>query len=728
MLFNKDLLSKVDRAGIVASALVFLISSSWLIYDSHFSDNGDNAGLIALGKINPIKNQTRRRHAEGFTWFDVHQTKPVYNGDFIYTGADANAEITLDDGSTIRLEPSTLIVLNFKDKLNLDLQFGSFSGDLKNKSEIKIGGETLNTDASNFSIAKNTQGLDIDIKTGALNSGVKKLGVGSSSLNQGKVFNLEKSIDLLYPKNTNWVWLKPNQKLEMSWSGPENIDYVVELSTTSNFEKVILSETSQKQKIDISFSYFQTEIFWRVIGLSKDQKKYLSPVQSFVAHIDLPPEPLKPLNNQNLLGDITDPKNPKGIDFSWKDLSELWNEFELQISDKKDFSEISSEFKNIKDTNFTAVVEKTGEYFWRVRGHLVDKNHSSPWSESRSFFIRVTSPDPLKPPALINNQVTYNIIPRDLVNYDETQNVIHLDNTTGFPKLDWTPVEHALGYKLSFAQDKAFTQIIKTVKVKQDQYSYMNPFVQDYFWVVQTIYKDGSLGPLSTIGSINVRKPYPLPSPTNKISEAVDFKEKDKIFEQEISWDRFPLKKGYEVQWSTDKNFKQFERTLTVKDSLKVPFNKSSEVYWRVRASNRDKSPFSPFSPTQTISYERKITNIPQKIIEAESKQLASMKPPVDAPTIIQPTSNKVYLTTKTQESFVLMKWEYPKDFDLFQIEVSSDRSFEKIITQQDVTDSKWILNKKLSPGEYFWRVRAKTGAATKEWTEVHSFKIKNLD
>jgi hypothetical protein len=68
-----------------------------------------NQELVGVGQFFSLDGRVQLQRAGQTEWENAHQRLPVFNGDFIRTGRDGNAEILFADGSLYRIAPNSLL-------------------------------------------------------------------------------------------------------------------------------------------------------------------------------------------------------------------------------------------------------------------------------------------------------------------------------------------------------------------------------------------------------------------------------------------------------------------------------------------------------------------------------------------------------------------------------------------------------------------------------------------
>ena len=68
--------------------------------------------LVGVGQFFSLEGRVQLQRAGETEWENTHQGIPVFNGDFVRTGRDGNAEILFADGSLYRISPNSLLEIH----------------------------------------------------------------------------------------------------------------------------------------------------------------------------------------------------------------------------------------------------------------------------------------------------------------------------------------------------------------------------------------------------------------------------------------------------------------------------------------------------------------------------------------------------------------------------------------------------------------------------------------
>jgi hypothetical protein len=162
---NRGGFTGFERALIALATLLFaascLIYASGVSVRSYLSGWEEGSGGAPLGRVKTSERDLRRRLKADNAFREVGADSPLYSRDTLITGPAIGATLELDDGTEIRMEPSTLIRLSFEANIGIDgiarralidVISGAASGTTTRKSArtviLRSGSKTVELSAS----------------------------------------------------------------------------------------------------------------------------------------------------------------------------------------------------------------------------------------------------------------------------------------------------------------------------------------------------------------------------------------------------------------------------------------------------------------------------------------------------------------------------------------------------------------------------------------------------
>lgn len=182
----------------------------------------------------------------------------------------------------------------------------------------------------------------------------------------------------------------------------------------------------------------------------------------------------------------------------------------------------------------------------------------------------------------------------------------------------------------------------------------------------------------------------------------------------------FGIKKSFPIHWTTiesadkyvievdhNSNFSNPARMTSRSPAGVIELPQTGEYRYRVLAFNKQGRRISSTKDPGQISY-RRIFSAAAPIIDATLKSIS-------------------YYFQKEFGQFVWLRW-HKASSDLvnlkYRIQISNSSEFAKINYDHVTKDNKFLMNKKLSQGSYFWRVRSENTQQYSDWSDIGTIKI----
>lgn len=389
-------LEKSDKLIVGVTLLCTLLLFSWLVYDMAFTNPGSN-GQAEVGQIYQMQNKVKRKFKGSLIWYPAAKDEVVFENDWIFTGSNSIAKIKLRTGGEIIVEPDSLIVLTRKNGvLQLDLQHGRLMANV-NKNDIKINVvrngavEAVDTEAGYVAVSQKEANDDVNIdviKTDKNNDGVED--VSLSKLADRKYYEPKEGYSDLQTNGLSYQKyavknesLFSGQKTDVpfNWEDPnkEWTNYEIEIATDENFSNVLAKESTNKPGFVLNTDN-PGPYHWRVRGVDANGNASQWS-ENLISDLQLefrkkgPGVQLAESNIEYVLDNkevkSMAPNRTHSFKGSKKAIQLKWNpdlnatNYKVQISDKKDFSNILEE--KIVDTNsLTLENVKLGETYFKV--------------------------------------------------------------------------------------------------------------------------------------------------------------------------------------------------------------------------------------------------------------------------------------------------------------------------------------------------------------------------
>ncbi|MES2856424.1 MAG: FecR domain-containing protein [Bdellovibrionota bacterium] len=730
----------VDSVILGMSSFTLLLSLALLLGDGSFFGGDDYGNLTAVGSFASSKNDVRRRVDAGMTWSNVNSTDVVYEGDSIFTGDSSETSIRLQNGTVLRVEPKSLVVIRTSgSKLEIDLQYGSLQGKIEGDQSIVLtqNGESQELSGKNTEVrivkeekaAARVQVVsgEVSLKDKTVVKKDEEVSLGKSGAKISKA-----DVVLISPKSGAIEWLPMGKTVKFNWRTTKTgFSGVFEISKDPRFKSVLRSVPVSGTSIAVGDSQdVRGPLYWRV--KSDDPNAIDSAAWKVSLFDDVPPLPILPANDQALRIPKASKSNDTSAFLTWEDSSGS-TEFDLEVAKNPEMSKPFVSEKTTQQVSRVALAE--GEYYWRVKGRHPERENA-PWSKIMHFTVKKGDRE-LEAPILLVKKLDFKIqrtlLPKEVASTEPIE-------VTDAPAFEWSEVKGAKGYLAEFATDEAFSSP-RTIDIDDaTRFSPQKVFPGSAYFRVRAKAANGKVGKPSETGTINVDLPAPLIGnlPDKKIV-MTDKKKLDAAkHDFKIVWSPLPHASKYELVWGSDPEFsksKAFKINGTSR-TIKVLTPRSYAA--KVRALDVAGQPISAYSEVRIGKFEKELAvakkkpvpvEIPKLVEKPAPKPTDSSREPAAAFGLVgvkslEPKTDVSLVSLENAPTFVNFKWKAYKAADHYLIQIASDADFTKIVTSQKVKRSGFVYEDALPEGKIFWRVRAKTKKGFSEWSDVSNINV----
>ena len=698
--------TKTEKTIFTLALLVLVLFTYFLYDDSLIFPRESTSNLQPIGDISASSNDVRRKNIENFSWMPAGKTDQVFENDSIFTGDNSEAQITLQDGSILKIEPNSLITLNLNNgEMSLDLRYGNLIGELNEGSSLKVtsGQEEFKLEgkkdsASNerpkIKVKRATKGVvDLKLLSGAAQIAnkaeppkplVKEQSVAVTATKIAPVVRHE--ITLLTNNNISFLRHTPTSPLKFNWDSTGKVlEYQLDISSDPSFENSTKTYRTKNKSFDIIEELDLGRHYWRVSTLDEGGINSSSETRNFNL-VTLPvPEIVLPANDavQNLELKKIAGKLTYSLPFEWK-ASEVLKKFKWQLANIEDFSQIISE-GNTTTTDAKSPALESGKYYLRVQG-FSEKNAASNWSATHSFTLNLTEKTILAPskPVLTTPEIKTKVT----------------SETTPAPIMGWRKVPEALSYIVEVSPDKDFTSKIE-FKTKSTRITWTDYKPGNYHFRVSAIGENNLTSAYSDLGKILIETANLELNPIETVRSVGANAKPQSI---PVSWTAIPFTKKYKVQVSKDGQFRD-DGILVVENRGNIVLSEPGSYKVRVSALDEANKPTS-------------VSNIQEAIY--------SHRPPLAAPKLIEPFNNASIFLQKNTEPFIWLEWSKSQNATSYKVEVSDSKEFKKLILSSEQKENRFLIKTKLPLRKIFWRVRARSldNNEYSDWTEPRHFML----
>jgi hypothetical protein len=359
------------------------------------------------------------------------------------------------------------------------------------------------------------------------------------------------------------------------------------------------------------------------------------------------------------------PVRPSTVSIAWEHPKVPAN-FELQISSDSNFKKIEYAQSTERQDLETPILNY-GTHYVRVR------EVGQPWSSTASVELKLGPPLQsvlLAAPEPIPAEQKHAITPKQdpLI-------------------LRWSAVLGAQKYLLELDKNPSFDRA-KKIFTTTTQYSIEKPNPGMIFYRVTAISEKAELSQVSRPGKMTSYVAPPLQKDVPEVKYlAKDEKDSGPAQEFKIQWTKTPFTDSYRVTVSDNPEFKNPKEFVTPQNQYSFLAPKTGKYYWKVQSLNSQQNALNKSDVASEIKY--------------------SLLAPLAAPVPIAPLSNiTLFFQSKLSTPFYFA-WKPVQNAKEYRLQVASDSSFEKIIFDTRLKDTKLVMPKKIEPGQVHWRVQA---------------------
>lgn len=374
-----------------------------------------------------------------------------------------------------------------------------------------------------------------------------------------------------------------------------------------------------------------------------------------------------------------DPRTYQSL--SWVKVGDV-NETIVEISTTRDFTLIDKQMKTAKTETGIPVELPDGQYFVRLKGYSKDRRLTAT-SVIHSFEMIDKKRSLLPPPLLL------------------TKNISHSDSYNFPPVVKWESVDMAEKYQIEVSNSPRFEQV-KRYETSQVFFPWSDFQPGTYFVRLYSQNNDSTSEP-SDIGTIEVSSAAPHLDPIPRIL----IRSKDKnVGPQNVKlrWQHSGKQAKYRVEVSKDGTFHDAQVLESSRGPASLLVKTPGDYHVRVFAANEDGMPISPSSNIEHFRYD--------------------LKNPLETPQLIRPFSETTVFLQKEDNPYLWLDWKPVMDAHIFTVQIATDPGFSHIIWNEKTDNNRFLVEKIIPHGRYYWRVKAiaDQGDTDSDWSQANRF------
>lgn len=354
----------------------------------------------------------------------------------------------------------------------------------------------------------------------------------------------------------------------------------------------------------------------------------------------------------------------------------------VEISSTPEFDLVDRVIKTSQSESGLPFELPDGKYYVRLKGYTPARKLAAT-SVVHSFEMFDKKRSLLPPPVLL------------------TKNITHSDSFNFPPVVKWEGVSAAENYQIEISNSPRFEQV-KKYSATQSFYPWTD-FKPGTYFVRLFSQNTDSFSEPSEIGTIEVTSLAPQLDSIPRI--LIRTKEKN-VGPQEVKlkWRHSGKQAKYRIELSKDGSFKDAQIIESYRGPAAINVRNPGEYHVRVFAANEEGDVISPSSNIETFRYD--------------------LKYPLDTPQLIRPFSETTVFLQKEDNPYLWLDWKQVTEAEVYQIQVSTDQEFQNVIWNEKLERNRFLLEKRIPRGAYFWRVKALAdkGESDSDWSQANRF------
>ena len=354
----------------------------------------------------------------------------------------------------------------------------------------------------------------------------------------------------------------------------------------------------------------------------------------------------------------------------------------VEISTSPNFELVDKQIKTKQLEAGIPVELPDGRYYVRLKGYSSDRKLVAT-SLVNNFDLLDKKRSLLPPPLLL------------------TKNIAHSDSMNFPPVVKWEGVTSAEKYRIEVSNSPRFEQV-KKYETGQSYFPWSD-FQPGTYFVRLFSQNSDSMSEPSEIGTIEVSSLAPHLDPIPQIL----IRSKDaNVGPQDVKlrWNHSGKQAKYRVEISKDGTFRDAQVMETTRGPASLSVKTPGDYHVRVFAANEEGMPISPSSNIEHFRYD--------------------LKNPLATPQLIRPFSETTVFLQKQDNPYLWLDWKPVADAEIFTVEISTDPAFSNIIWKEKTDRNRFLLEKRIPNGSYYWRVKANAdkGDTDSDWSEANRF------
>ncbi|MBI5509802.1 MAG: hypothetical protein HY903_13690 [Deltaproteobacteria bacterium] len=658
-----------------------------------------------IGRVTERLREVRRRQESALYWNDVARLEPVYQGDVVYVGPDSAAVVSLDDGSQIDIDQSSLVVIGL-DAADAGGGVGPVEVKIVRGAAVgKAGSGRLSLEASGVATRLGAgSAADVRVREGkglsvAVRRGKATMATAGGALNvaagEGRKLNDDGTaaaadtaprIRLLSPgADARLVVPAGEAKVELVWEAEAGVGpYTVEVAKDADFVGVVARRRSPSPGVSVP-DLGDGVYYWRVERRGKKKEALQSEVRRLVISRELAPVIYRP--RADTLVDLSE----RAV------LSLAWSEVEGAAGYVVEIA---------RGASF-----QTPLYSVKTRTTALLLNGDEQRLEEGRHCARARVDDPSRVRVLWSPVVCFRLVTRPVLRAPELFEPGHEDKAPGKGRgasgeqgwlywvigsvayaaapaappvvLRWEKLPGAVSYLVEVAADADFKSVVAKEVTPNTYYRFVPPGTRRYLWRVRGVDAEGREGRVSVAKSIGLELPGPSP---RELAGGGRVEVGGAVGAVRLQWEPVAGAERYEIEVADNAEMTGADRETAAGATHELKPRRVGTFYWRVVAV--------------LSGGERTLPG-----------RVATFTVVATPPAPVQPKRGEELRLAAAGGVEVRLQWT-KRPVDRYEVEVARDQSFKRRGKTTTATTNSATVKLEDS-GRWYWHVRVVEPVAT---------------
>lgn len=685
---------------IVASIFLFLSLIAYFANDYFFSDeNSAESFGDPLATVQGLKNEVRSKHESTYFWNEAKKGDVLYDGSEIHTGSNSESELKFNDGKSTLVPAETLLKLKKEkgidggDILSLNLEAGSLQV-MADKAggqplQVKIGNKKLQLGAKDrfgVLLKKEKEGMFITPTAGEVEikglAGKERLKpgeqivisapageAGSADAVEGEALSYkELEAVVLRPKEpSGGVTIFEQDVRFFEWEAPADKSLHIQVAPDFYFSSILKQfDVTGKDRYVIPVDQFNSgDHYWRLVANQEKAPQYSVGSHFYVKRSTAAKmaEPVLRFKDRNLWQ----------VELNSKE--SLDSSYHFQVSKNTGFDPLYDEYEG--KLPLKTELKEPGTYYIRGRQKMLGGVYSD-WSEPVKQVIR----EPLQ-------DVSVEVLSEQL----NAKGEIELD-------LKWNKIPHAVDYLIQIGETPEFKKILKNTVTKTPPYTLTHVVGTAGYLRVLGRSIEGEYSPHGTAPAVKGLLKGPVITTKELLPQLLD--DPNSSRQLHLTWERRSAAQRYRVEISRDVKLSSPRSEVTDRVEFFGSLPEDGVYFYRIWSLGDNSRYFM----------------VPTPIYAGELRKVGSLL----TPKIFLPKANEMVLVPSGMAVSMQFTWSEVPEAKWFDLEMAQSEDFKKNRQYFKVPDNKFLLSKRISNGQWFYRIRARNPYQTSEWTNKGVF------